>query len=383
MQQLQYKTQVIMPLLLLLLLSSAESNNNKNNNKEETEETVTEYSSAFINVSWVELDRQVKARTCKVLCNQLPQVLHTGTSETGRYSVAGAAKVQAQAELLRSPGDELGDHLGCTPVNASFKEPFVAIVQRGGCQFDVKVSHAVAAGASAVLIYDNEDSRQLQTVQVASDTAVPVVFTFKWKGEQVVELLEAGRVVTIGLQEGRRCVRNAGASDNYFSCIRTSPNPLYPADDLDEKQNSLEPNSSRSVMFVSISFIVLMMISLAWLLFYYVQRFRVLHAKEAWERKMGRQARRALNSVELVVVGEGGEEAECTVCLDSLAAGEETRRLPCLHVFHRKCIDHWLLTRRKCPLCNLNIIRHFGLNNATRDSEDSDEASVVFSVTGP
>jgi len=354
-----------MPLLLLLLLSSVESNTN-NSEEEKKEEAVMEYSSAFINVSWVEVDRQV---------------LHTETSETGRYSVAGAALVQGQARLL---GDSLDDHLGCTRVNdSSSKEPFVAIVQRGGCQFDVKVSHAVAAGASAVLIYDNEDSRQLQTVQVAADTAVPVVFTFKWKGEQLVELLEAGRVVTIGLQEGRRCVRNAGAGDNYFSCIRTSPNLLHPGDDLEEKQNSLEPNSSRSVMFVSISFIVLMMISLAWLLFYYVQRFRVLHAKEAWERKMGRQARRALNSVELVVVGEGGEEAECTVCLDSLAAGEETRRLPCLHVFHRKCIDHWLLTRRKCPLCNLNIIRHFGLNNTSRESEDSDEASVVFSVTGP
>ena len=298
--------------------------------------------------------------------------------------MAGAATVQAEAKLLGNPGDDLEEHLGCSQVNASSKEPFVAIVQRGGCQFDVKVSHAVAAGASAVLIYDNEDSRQLQTVQVASDTAVPVVFTFKWKGEQLVELLEAGRAVTIGLQEGRRCVRNTGAADNYFSCIRTSPNLLHPdPDDLEEKQNSLEPNSSRSVMFVSISFIVLMMISLAWLLFYYVQRFRVLHAKEAWERKMGRQARRALNSVELVVVGEGGEEAECTVCLDSLAAGEETRRLPCLHVFHRKCIDHWLLTRRKCPLCNLNIIRHFGLHATSRESEDSDEASVVFSVTGP
>ena len=52
-----------MPLLLLLLLSSAESNNNN----EETEEAVTEYSSAFINVSWVELDRQVKAGEPKYL----------------------------------------------------------------------------------------------------------------------------------------------------------------------------------------------------------------------------------------------------------------------------------------------------------------------------
>ncbi|KAK2145034.1 hypothetical protein NP493_4030g00002 [Ridgeia piscesae] len=35
-----------------------------------------------------------------------------------------------------------------------------------------------------------------------------------------------------------------------------------------------------SVLFVSISFIVLMIISLAWLIFYYIQRFRYAHAKE-------------------------------------------------------------------------------------------------------
>ena len=173
--------------------------------------------------------------------------------------MAGAATVQAPAKLLiANTGEDLNEHLGCTEVNDSSKEPFVAIVQRGGCQFDLKVSHAVAAGASAVLIYDNEDSLLLQTVQVALDTAVPVVFTFKWMGEQLVEHLEAGKEVTIGLQEGRRCVRNAGADDNYFTCVRTSPNPFHPdTDDLEEKQNSLEPNSSRSVMFVSISFIVL------------------------------------------------------------------------------------------------------------------------------
>ena len=35
-----------------------------------------------------------------------------------------------------------------------------------------------------------------------------------------------------------------------------------------------------SVLFLSISFIVLMIISLAWLAFYYVQRFRYVHAKD-------------------------------------------------------------------------------------------------------
>jgi hypothetical protein len=38
-----------------------------------------------------------------------------------------------------------------------------------------------------------------------------------------------------------------------------------------------------SVLFVSVSFIVLMVISLAWLVFYYVQRFRFLYARDKTE----------------------------------------------------------------------------------------------------
>ena len=34
------------------------------------------------------------------------------------------------------------------------------------------------------------------------------------------------------------------------------------------------------MLFVSMSFILLLVISLAWLLFYYVQRFRYMHAKD-------------------------------------------------------------------------------------------------------
>ena len=38
--------------------------------------------------------------------------------------------------------------------------------------------------------------------------------------------------------------------------------------------------SRTSVVFVSISFIVLMIISLAWLVFYYIQRFRYANARD-------------------------------------------------------------------------------------------------------
>jgi len=39
------------------------------------------------------------------------------------------------------------------------------------------------------------------------------------------------------------------------------------------------------VLFVSISFIVLIVFSLDWLVFYYVQRFRYAHAKDRLHRR--------------------------------------------------------------------------------------------------
>lgn len=45
--------------------------------------------------------------------------------------------------------------------------------------------------------------------------------------------------------------------------------------------------------------------------------------------------------------------SECAVCLDNVVCGDNARKLPCGHVFHRPCADSWLLTSRKnsCPLC--------------------------------
>ena len=68
------------------------------------------------------------------------------------------------------------------------------------------------------------------------------------KGREVVALLERNVTVTMAISIGTRNLQK------YVS--RTS------------------------VVFVSISFIVLMIISLAWLVFYYIQRFRYANARD-------------------------------------------------------------------------------------------------------
>uniref|UniRef100_A0A0A9F334 RING-type E3 ubiquitin transferase n=1 Tax=Arundo donax TaxID=35708 RepID=A0A0A9F334_ARUDO len=51
--------------------------------------------------------------------------------------------------------------------------------------------------------------------------------------------------------------------------------------------------------------------------------------------------------------GPGGY---CCVCISTCRDGEEMRRLPCGHAFHRDCVDRWLARcRRTCPLCRLHV----------------------------
>lgn len=63
----------------------------------------------------------------------------------------------------------------------------------------------------------------------------------------------------------------------------------------------------------------------------------------------------------IVHVGEGGapdaSTNQCMVCLETFEQGEELRILPCIHRFHRVCIDRWLMQRSECPTCKNGIGR--------------------------
>lgn len=69
--------------------------------------------------------------------------------------------------------------------------------------------------------------------------------------------------------------------------------------------------------------------------------------------------------------GVNFEASECPICLGEFLDGEKVRVLPnCLHNFHVKCIDKWLVSHSSCPNCrNLLIqIPNSGEADETRSS---------------
>lgn len=46
----------------------------------------------------------------------------------------------------------------------------------------------------------------------------------------------------------------------------------------------------------------------------------------------------------------------CAVCLGPYAAEEEVRSLPCLHRYHKECVDPWLSKNAYCPVCKFECV---------------------------
>ncbi|KAJ7979532.1 RING-H2 finger protein ATL56 [Quillaja saponaria] len=56
------------------------------------------------------------------------------------------------------------------------------------------------------------------------------------------------------------------------------------------------------------------------------------------------------------VKGSEPESDRCVVCLDGLRNNQWCRKLVgCGHVFHRRCVDTWLIKTAACPICRTPV----------------------------
>lgn len=53
---------------------------------------------------------------------------------------------------------------------------------------------------------------------------------------------------------------------------------------------------------------------------------------------------------------EAAEAPPCNICLAPYEEGEEVRTVPCMHKFHRACIDTWLRDKAICPICKCQCV---------------------------
>ncbi|XP_017576597.2 RING finger protein 150 [Pygocentrus nattereri] len=274
-------------------------------------------------------------------------------SEYGRY---GEQSPKREARGVLAAAASPRERHACRP-GTRFAVPehtgtWIALVAHGNCTYAEKIRHAAGQNASAVVVMNAGTANGNETITMPHPGTGDVVAIMipEPKGRELVLLLERNITVQMHITIGTR--------------------------------NLQKFVSRTSVVFVSISFIILMIISLAWLVFYYIQRFRYANARDRNQRRLGDAAKKAISQLQVRTIRKGDQETEsdfdnCAVCIESYKPNDVVRILPCRHLFHKGCVDPWLVDHRTCPMCKMNILKALGL---TSSAECLDELPLDYDL---
>ncbi|KAJ4354159.1 uncharacterized protein N0V89_005892 [Didymosphaeria variabile] len=79
------------------------------------------------------------------------------------------------------------------------------------------------------------------------------------------------------------------------------------------------------------------------------------------------------------MLGDDGN-ADCSICMDSVAPEEEVTELPCRHWFHHQCVSAWLKEHDTCPHCRKGITKTD--ENGPKDASSSAGATAGSTSSG-
>ncbi|XP_072321180.1 E3 ubiquitin-protein ligase RNF128a [Eucyclogobius newberryi] len=268
-----------------------------------------------------------------------------------------AAVERAQGVVTLPSGDPKG--CGPDPVYSRHADspPWIALVKRGNCTFSEKINAARLQGAQAVVIYNVDGSGNLTQHMSHPDTANTVAIMIgNLQGMEIVKLIQNSTGVQMIIEVGSP---HGPWMDTYW---------LY---------------------FLSIAFFIVVTASIAYFVFISANRLYSLRRHKRAENRLKSEAKKAIRRLEVRTLKRGDEETTsevllCAVCIEAYKAGDVVTVLTCDHIFHKACIEPWLLERRTCPMCKCDILKALGVEEESKPefNQSSPPEVTVITVAG-
>ncbi|NWU97161.1 RN128 ligase, partial [Upupa epops] len=239
----------------------------------------------------------------------------------------------------------------CDP-NTQFsvtKPPWIALIERGNCTFAEKISVATRRGATAVVVYNSvEKSKRNVLMSHLGAESIVAIMIGNLKGMEILQRIQDGMKVTMVIEVGKK----HGPWMNQYS-----------------------------IFFISVSFFIVTAATMGYFIFYSARRLRIARAQSRNQRQLKAKAKKAIEQLQLRTLKQGDKETgpdgdSCVVCIELYKPNEVVRILTCNHLFHKNCIDPWLLEHRTCPMCKCDILKVLGVEADVEEGAESVHTSV-------
>ncbi|XP_062939642.1 E3 ubiquitin-protein ligase RNF128 isoform X2 [Cynocephalus volans] len=224
------------------------------------------------------------------------------------------------------------------------EKPWIALIERGNCTFSEKIQTAGRRNADAVVVYNSPETGN-QTIQMANFGAGDIVAIMigNLKGTKILQSIQRGVQVTMVIEVGKK----HGPWVNHYS-----------------------------IFFVSVSFFIITAATVGYFIFYSARRLRNARAQSRKQRQLKADAKKAIGRLQLRTLKQGDKEIgpdgdSCAVCIELYKPNDLVRILTCNHIFHKTCVDPWLLEHRTCPMCKCDILKALGIEVDVEDGSVS------------
>uniref|UniRef100_A0A8C6YY74 Ring finger protein 128 n=1 Tax=Nothoprocta perdicaria TaxID=30464 RepID=A0A8C6YY74_NOTPE len=268
-------------------------------------------------------------------------------SESGLYGQDSPLQAAAGLLVLPDGRDSFNACSALTNFSGAPGAHWLALIQRGGgCTFAEKIRLAAARGAAGAVIYNYPEYGF--PFSLAGAGSIVAIMIGNLKGTEILRRIESGMKVTMVIEVGKK----HGPLMNHYS-----------------------------IFFVSVSFFIVTAATVGYFIFYSARRFRITRAQSRKQRRLKAEAKKAIGQLQLRTLKQGDKETgpdgdSCAVCIELYKPNEVVRILTCNHLFHKNCIDPWLLEHRTCPMCKCDILKALGIEADIEDGAESVQATV-------